>query len=186
MRAQPFRIVRRQGLYRGRVVRLTRDTVRWRDGRTFTREVIHHPQSVVLLPILPDGRIVLIRQFRAAIERFLYEIPAGTTEPGETVPACGRRELAEEVGYRAARYEFLARFFPAPGISTEEMFLYRATGLQRLAHPPAQDADERITPRLVTPPQALRMVARGRIVDAKTILGLHWGLGAVPRPAVAG
>lgn len=155
---------------------MTRDTIRWEDGHAFRREVIHHPRSVVILPILPDGRVVLIRQFRAAIERFIEEIPAGTTEPGEGLLACCRRELAEEIGYRARGYELLCRFFPAPGVSTEEMFLYRATGLAALAHPPAKDKDELITPHAVTAAQALSMVRRGRIVDAKSILGILLGL----------
>ena len=174
-----FRVTRRRLLYRGRVVRMTKDTIRWRDGRTFQREVIHHPKSVVLLPILPDGRVVLIRQFRAAIERFIYEIPAGTSEPGEGLPACCRRELAEETGYAARRWTFVCRFFPAPGVSTEEMFLYRATGLTKLAHPPPKDQDELITPKLVTAAEAIRMVRRGAIMDAKSILGILLGLGAV-------
>ena len=179
MGARSFRVIHRQVLYRGRVVYLTRDTIRWEDGHTFRREVIHHPRSVVILPILPDGRVVLIRQFRAAIERFIEEIPAGTTEPGEGLLACCRRELAEEIGYRARRYEVLCRFFPAPGVSTEEMFLYRATGLTALATPPAKDADELITPHGVTAAEALQMVRRGRVIDAKSILGLLWGLGAI-------
>ena len=176
MGARPFRVIRRRLLYRGRVVRLTKDTIRWQDGRTFEREVIHHPKSVVLLPLLPDGRVVLIRQFRAAIERFIYELPAGTTEPGEGVLACCRRELAEEIGYRARRYELLCWFFPAPGISTEEMSLYRATGLMKLARPPAKDADELITPVVLTTARALSMVRRGQIMDAKSMLGLLWGV----------
>ncbi len=179
MGSRPFKIVRRRVLYRGRVVRLTRDTIRWEDGHTFQREVIHHPKSVVLLPVLDDGRVVLIRQFRAAIERFIYEIPAGTSEPGEPLTACCRRELAEEIGYRARRYERLCRFFPAPGISTEEMSLYRATGLAPLARPPAKDDDELITPHVVSAAEALRMVRRGQIIDAKSIIGITWGLGAI-------
>lgn len=178
-RGRPFRVVRRRLLFRGRVVRLTQDTIRWRDGHTFRREVIHHPKSVVLLPLLPGRRVVLIRQFRAAIERFIDEIPAGTTEPGESVLACCRRELAEEIGYRAARYTFIGKFFPAPGVSTEEMHCYRAEGLTVLAHPPAKDADELITPRIVTAAEALRMVRDGRINDAKTMLGITFGLGRV-------
>lgn len=178
-RGRPFRVVRRRLLFRGRVVRLTQDTIRWHDGHTFRREVIHHPKSVVLLPLLPGRRVVLIRQFRAAIERFIHEIPAGTTEPGEGVLACCRRELAEEIGYRAARYTFICRFFPAPGVSTEEMYCYVAEGLTPLAHPPAKDEDELITPRIVTATQALRMVRDGRIRDAKTMLGITFGLGRV-------
>lgn len=179
MGLKPFRVVRRQVLYRGHVVRLTKDTLRWRDGHTFQREVIHHPRSVVLLPILPDGRVVLIRQFRAAIEQFIYEIPAGTTEPGETLLTCCRRELAEETGYRASSFIFVCRFFPAPGVSTEEMFLYRASGLSRLSRPPAKDQDEMITPVRVPARAALRMVEDGRVRDAKSMLGITMGLGAV-------
>lgn len=177
-KARPFRVVRRRVLYRGRVT-MTRDTIRWADGKTFQREVIHHPKSVVLLPVLPDGRVVLIRQFRAAIERFIDEIPAGTSEPGESILTCCRRELAEEIGYRASTYEFICRFFPAPGVSTEEMYFYRATGLTKLARPPAKDDDELITPYVVTAAEALRMVRQGKIIDAKSILGITWGLGHI-------
>ncbi|MBI4313178.1 MAG: NUDIX hydrolase [Candidatus Omnitrophica bacterium] len=174
-----FRIIRRKTLYRGRNVSLTRDTVLWKDGHTFDREVIHHPPSVVLLPVLPDGRIVMIRQFRAAIERFIHEIPAGTSEPGESILACCRRELAEEIGYSAAHYELLLRFFPAPGVSTEEMRLYRARGLKKLANPPAKDRDEMIAPFIVSASQAIAMVKRNEIIDAKSILGILIGLKAV-------
>lgn len=177
--SKPFRVIRRKTLYKGPTASLTRDTIRWTDGRVFDREVIHHPRSVVLLPILPDGRVVMIRQFRAAIERFIHEIPAGTSEPGESMIACCRRELAEEIGYAALRYELITRFFPAPGISTEEMYFYRATGLTKLTHPPAKDDDELITPYIVTAAQALTMVKKGRVVDAKSILGLLIGLKAV-------
>jgi len=175
-RTKSFKVLKRKVIYRGRVAKLYLETIRWKDGQTFKREIIDHPKSVVLLPLLSGNRIVLIRQFRAAVRKFIYEIPAGTTEPGETLLACGKRELAEEIGYKATRYRLLSHFYPAPGISTEEMFLYKATGLTKLAHPPPQDADEMITPVVVTVAKAKKMMARGQIVDGKTILGLTLGL----------
>lgn len=168
-------------LYRGRVVRLTMDTFRTAAGRTFRRETFQHPASVVIVPVLEKGRVLLIRQFRHALGRTIYEIPAGTSEPGEPLLSCAKRELAEETGRRAARWERLCAFYPAPGVSTERMVLYRASRLSPL--PPGsrhrKDRDEYITPAVVPAGTAVEMVRKGRVIDAKSIIGLLWGLGRI-------
>lgn len=166
-------------IYRGRVATLSLDSYRTADGKSFRRETIRHPASVVILPILPGNRVLLIRQFRHALGRYIYEIPAGTSEPNESLLHCAKRELAEEAGHSARRWERLTMFYPAPGISTERMVLYRASGLISLKHPVAKDKDEYITPHIVTAPQAVELVRRNRIVDAKSIIGILWGLGRI-------
>ena len=173
-----IRRVKSKIVYRGYVVDLSVDTYR-ANGDTFLRETIQHPASVVILPILPDGRIVLIRQFRHAVGRFIYEIPAGTSEPGEPLLRCAKRELAEETGYSASRWRRVCRFYPAPGISTERMVLYVARGLKPSNEKAAMDEDEYITLRIVSAREALELVQTNQIVDAKSIIGILWGLNRI-------
>ncbi|MBI3333318.1 MAG: NUDIX hydrolase [Candidatus Omnitrophica bacterium] len=174
-----IRTVASKTLYRGRVVRLTLDRYRTPAGESFRRETVRHPASVVILPILEGGRVLLIRQFRHALERTIHEIPAGTSEPGEPLLACAKRELAEETGYRAGRWRRLLQFYPAPGVSTERMVLYLAEGLVPLKHPIPKDKDEYITPCVVSKERAVAMVRENQVVDAKSIIGLLIGLGRV-------
>lgn len=171
-----IRRVRSKVLYRGRVLDLSLDTYGTGDGSSFLRETIHHPASVVIAPLLDDGRILLIRQFRHAVGRVIYEIPAGTSEPGERLLACAKRELAEETGYSARRWERLCQFYPAPGISTERMVAYAARGLEPLKKPIPMDKDEEISVEICSLKQALNHIRSNRIVDAKTIIGLLWAM----------
>lgn len=174
-----IRKVKSKTLYRGRVVRLSLDTYRTSMGHSFRRETIQHPASVVIVPILDGGKVLLIRQFRHALNRTIYEVPAGTSEPGEPLLACAKRELAEETGYSARTFKRLTQFYPAPGVSTERMVLYRATGLKPLARRVSHDKDEVITPRIVSRRKAIEMVHRNQIIDAKSMIGLLWGLGSI-------
>ena len=163
-------------LYRGRVADLSLDTFRTSDGRSFLRETIHHPPSVVILPVTPEGKILLIRQYRHAVGRYIYEIPAGTSEPNEPLLGCAKRELAEETGHTARRWRRLCEFYPAPGISTEWMALYVATGAIPRKEGTCMDDDEHIDLQVTSPKKALQMVRTNQIVDAKSIIGLLWGL----------
>ncbi|MBI3616374.1 MAG: NUDIX hydrolase [Candidatus Omnitrophica bacterium] len=171
--------IRRTGtkiLYRGRVARLTLDSFRTETGRVFRRETFRHPPSVVIVPMMGKDRVLLIRQFRHALGTYIYEIPAGTSEVGETLLSCAKRELAEETSTRAGRWERLLEFYPAPGVSTERMVLYRASGLSVLAHKVAMDKDEYISPWIVPARTAVEMIRKNKIVDAKSILGILMGL----------
>ena len=149
---------------------VVRKTVPLPGGRLATREVVHHPGAVVILPLLDDGRICLIDNFRISLQRRLVELPAGTLEPGEEPLAAARRELAEETGYRACRMEPLLVFHPSPGILDEKMHLLLATGLE--PGPADLQPDEEIRPLLTTWDDALAMIGRGEIEDGKTLAGL--------------
>lgn len=165
-----FIVERSRRVHRGRVFDLFVRDVRLPDGARTTLDVVEHPGAAVLVPILDDGRIVLVYQLRVAAGGMLYELPAGTLEKGEPPAATARRELREETGYRARRLRKIAEFFSAPGFCTERMHVYVATGL---APDPAEgDEDERIRVRPVAARLALRMARDGRIRDAKSIAGL--------------
>ncbi|HUY35102.1 MAG TPA: NUDIX hydrolase [Pirellulales bacterium] len=142
------------------------------DGALHARETIIHPGAVTIVPLLPDGRVVLIRNFRPAVGRALIELPAGTLEAGEDPRHAAQRELEEETGYRPGRIEPLCQFFMSPGILRERMHLFVATEL--VPGPTRLDEGEQIEPLLVSGDEALAMTSDGQIEDAKTLVGLLW------------
>ncbi len=158
-------------IYRGRVIRVQTETVR-RDGRRLTYEVVRHRGSVVLLAQPAPREIFLIRQYRHVIGRRIWELPAGSLDPGEAPGPAARRECAEEIGWRPRRIERLASLYPTPGFCDERMVFYRCTDLRRPGRGVMQDPDEEIEPRVFTLAEARRLVARGAIVDMKTVVGL--------------
>ena len=139
-------------------------------GFPMQRDVVRHPGSVAIVPILPDGKICLIRNHRVSVGETLIEIPAGTMEPPEPPVECAKRELIEETGYTAGEMKFLYSFFPAPGILDEEMHLFVATDLTE--GDPAREAGEEIENYVVTTKEARHLVMTGKIRDAKTMLGI--------------
>ena len=157
-------------LLQTRLFRVVRHSEQTPDGRQHTREIILHPGAVAIVPLLPDGRVCLIRNRRIAVGQTLIELPAGTLEPGEDPADTARRELAEETGYQAAEIRHLHDFWMSPGILRERMHLYVATGLT--PGPTQFDAGEQIEPLLVAWEEALAMAFDGRIQDAKTLVGL--------------
>jgi len=134
------------------------------------RQVIRHPGSVVIIPMVDEQHVCLIRNYRVSVARTLVELPAGTREPNEAAEVTATRELAEETGYRAESLERITDFLPAPGILDERMILYLARGLSE--GPPAREAGEQIENLVVPWQEAMAMVTRGEIEDAKTIIGL--------------
>ena len=148
-----------------------------RDGNMGTREVVRHPGAVTILPLLDDGSVCLIRNYRVAIDETLVELPAGTLEPGEDPMLTAQRELQEETGYRASQWKALRTFVLSPGILDEVMHLYLATGLT--AGPANREPGEQIENLIVSWDDAISRVADGTIRDAKTIVGLlsydRWG-----------
>jgi ADP-ribose pyrophosphatase len=157
-------------LFQGRVFALRRERVREPSGLVTTREIIVHPGSSVVLPVLPDGRIVLIRQYRHAAGESLWELVAGHKEPEESFREGARRELQEETGYRARRITKLLEIFPSPGLLGEKMEIFLARGLAKGKARP--EDDERITQRAVTLAQAKSWIRTGEIRDAKSIAGI--------------
>ncbi len=166
------RLRKRRVAFRGRIFRVERDIVSLGGGRTATMDVVRHRGSVVLIPQPAPGRVILIRQYRYAISRWIWELPAGSLEPGEAPAPAARRECEEEIGLAPRSVERLGLFWPTPGFCDERMIFYRCTGLHRPARPAVGDEDEHIEPRAMTLAQAWRLVARGEIIDMKTVLGL--------------
>lgn len=159
--------------YSGRIVSLRVDEVEFPDGRRTTREVVEHPGAVGILPVTPEGKIVMVEQYRYAIGRTLLEIPAGTREPGEPLEETARRELLEETGYRAEAVEELARFFTSPGWANEEIVLFKAIALD--GRGPMPDPDEILRVIEVDPADVPGLMRDGTIADGKTItaVSLH-------------
>jgi ADP-ribose pyrophosphatase len=142
------------------------------DGAKHVREVVRHPGAVVILPLLDDGRLCFVKNYRVAVDQTLIELPAGTLEPGEDPAETARRELTEETGYRAGHIEHLLTFCMSPGILDEQMHLYLAGQLQ--PGPTALEAGEDIQPLVLTWDEAMEMVRRAEIRDAKTLVGLMY------------
>ena len=149
---------------------MTRERVREPSGIEVTREIVVHPGSAVVLPVLPDGKIVLIRQYRHAVGQFLWELVAGHKEPNESFAEGARRELQEEAGYNARRIRKLLDIFPSPGLLGERMEIFVAEGLTTT--PARPEDDEKITRRAVTLAQALRWIRSGKIRDGKSVAGI--------------
>jgi ADP-ribose pyrophosphatase len=147
-----------------------RVTYRSSGGNSTTKEVIRHPGAVVILPVLPDGRLCLIKNYRVAVDLEMLELPAGTLEPNEEPLRTARRELAEETGYRCGQLELLFRLHMSPGILQEEMHVFLATALS--SGQPAREAGEEIENYLVTPAEALELIRNHSITDSKTISAL--------------
>jgi 8-oxo-dGTP pyrophosphatase MutT (NUDIX family) len=135
-----------------------------------TRYIVTHGGSVVLLPVFPDGRILLVRQYRHTVGKFMWELSAGRREPGEGWRAAAQRELREETGFRARDLRRLLEVSPSPGFVAERLVIYIARNLQ--PDPAAQDVDERITTRYFTLADLLRWIRAGKISDAKSVSGI--------------
>lgn len=157
-------------LYADRKFRLVTRGENLADGQRGEVAFLRHPGAVVLLPFVAPGRICLVRNWRRALDLTLWELPAGTLEPGEAPAACARRELAEETGYAAGRLELVREFFPSPGLLDERMYFFLATDL--VPGPASPRPDERLEPRVVPFAQALAWALDGTIRDGKTLVAL--------------
>jgi ADP-ribose pyrophosphatase len=173
------KIVSSEVLFQGRLFALRRDRVIEPSGVRATREIILHPGSVVVLPVVPDGRLVLIRQYRHATSQSLWELVAGHKEADESFLQGAHRELAEETGYTASKIRKLLEVFPSPGLLGEKMVIFLATGLRAgKAHP---EDDENITQRLLTLRVAERWIRSGKIRDSKSVAGILYYAAFVAR-----
>jgi ADP-ribose pyrophosphatase len=168
--SQKAEILRSEMIYKGRVFGVRRDEVLEPGGIRTIREVITHPGSVVVLPVLPDGRILMIRQYRHATRQFLWELVAGRIDEGESIRKAAERELIEETGYRAKRMCLFLDVFPTPGFLAERMYVLLATGLSVGQAQPEED--ERITVKTFARRQLEQMIRENKLRDAKSIAGL--------------
>ena len=163
-----------QMVYEGKVFGIRRDEVIEPSGVRTTREMITHPGSVVVLPVLPDGRVLLIQQYRYAARKYLWELVAGRMDHGETPIEGAARELKEETGYTAKKLKIFLEFFPTPGFLEEKMYLLLAKGLTPGKAEPEED--EKIVTRAYTHKQLDEMLRKKNLRDAKTIAGVLYYL----------
>ena len=168
--ARRARILKSEILFRGRIFDVRRDRVIEPSGVDVVRETVMHAGAVVVLPVLADGRIVLIRQYRHAVGQYFWELVAGRKERGEGFSVGALRELEEETGYRARRITKLMTIFPSPGLLRERTEIFVAEGLTKGA--PRPEDDEKITSRIFTLREAERWIRAGRIADAKSVAGI--------------
>ena len=164
--------IRSETVYEGTFLTLKKDKIILPNGSTSNREWIKHPGAVCCVPILPNGEIVLIRQYRYAVKEEMIEIPAGKLDKNEIPEKCALRELEEEIGYKANKLTLLANIHPAVGFTDEKMWLYLAENLVKTKQ--SLDADEFLEAIPTKLDDAVKMVWNGQITDVKTIIGILW------------
>jgi ADP-ribose pyrophosphatase len=169
------RVISSKTAFRGPVFSVMTDEVEEPGNVRARRDVIRHSGSIVVLPLDDSGRtplVLLERQYRYAAGKRMWELPAGRVDPGENHLAAAKRELIEETGYTASRWQKALFFYVSPGFLDESMTVYLASGLKKgIAQP---EEDERIAVRFFPLRQAVRMATSGKIIDAKTIASLFW------------
>ena len=154
----------------GRLLHVHVDTVRLPNGRITTREMADHQGAIAVVPILPDGSIIFVKQFRYPMGTVMYEIPAGKIDSGEDPDTCAVRELSEETGYEADDWQYLGVIATTPGFTNEVIYLYAATGLHR--HAQHTDEDEFISVEVIPKDKILPMIEDGTLYDAKSLAAL--------------
>ena len=177
-------------VFSGSLISVAEATFRGPDGDTFTRDVVHHPGAVDVVPVLDDGAggytVVMVRQYRAAVDKELLEIPAGKRDvQGEAVELTAARELEEEIGMRAGRLDLLGHFLNSPGFCDEESYLFLARDLSPCTSSAQGVEEQHMTVERVGLDDVPDLIARGELMDAKSIIGLLLArerLGVTPRP----
>tara|TARA_B100001079_G_scaffold164979_2_gene141556 strand:- start:6428 stop:6964 length:537 start_codon:yes stop_codon:yes gene_type:complete len=159
-------------IYKGSLLDVRRDEVSLPNGKTSAREWIKHPGAACIIPVLPDSKIALIKQYRYPVQAEMIELPAGKLDPGEDPEQCANRELEEEIGYSAGKLTFICNIHPAIGFASEKMWIYLAEELT--ATKENTDHDEFIELIPTGLEDAVQMVWAGKITDVKTIIGILW------------
>lgn len=168
-----FRKLGERLVHRGAVIDLAVGSFAGPDGTTFERDVVHHPGAVSVVAVDADGRVPLVRQYRAALDTWLLEIPAGKLDvAGEDPKDCAERELAEEVGLAATSWELLCEFHNSPGFSDERHRVYLARGLSEVPHDRQGIEEASMTVEWVSLADAVALSRHGEVKDAKTVIGL--------------
>jgi ADP-ribose pyrophosphatase len=161
-----------EAVFDGKLLHARRDLVELPNGEEATREYIVHPGAVLVIPVLPDGRLVFERQFRYPLDRAFIELPAGKIDPDEDPLVTGQRELLEETGYTAEQWEFVATLHPCIGYSSEAIHIYLAQGLSLGSH--NRDDEEFLEIFTMTLHEAMEAMRGGEITDGKTMIALFW------------
>ncbi|MEQ1759602.1 MAG: NUDIX hydrolase [Vicinamibacterales bacterium] len=161
-------------IFQGRIFNVVVESVTLPRGEQLDVELVRHPGSVVIIPVTDAGEIILVRQYRHAIARWVWELPAGCLKPGEDPEQAASRECHEEIGLVPGHVQSVGAFFPSPGYCDEEMHIFKATALRqpRSDETARPDDDEDIEPQAFPPAAIRRMIAAGEIIDLKTVAGL--------------
>ena len=159
-------------VFKGKVFSIDRDRVKMPNGRAVTVDVVRHSRSVVLVPVPEPGKVILVRQYRYAVNAFLWELPAGSVDEGESPEEAARRECHEEIGLIPSTIVRLSAMYPTPGYCDEEMVFFRLSGLEKTDERAAVDEDEDIESKVFELRDARDMVRSGEIQDMKTLVGL--------------
>jgi ADP-ribose pyrophosphatase len=159
-------------VFKGKVFNVDRDTVTMPNGRTVTVDVVRHSKSVVLVPVPEPGRVILVKQYRYAVNSHLWELAAGSVDEGETPEQAARRECHEEIGLVPQTIVRLSAMYPTPGYCDEEMIFFRCSSLEKTDEQAHVDEDEDIEAKSFELREARDMIRRGEIVDMKTVVGL--------------
>ncbi|BAI92453.1 MULTISPECIES: NUDIX hydrolase [Oscillatoriales] len=167
--SEPPEILDQQLFYRGRKFNFDVHRLRLPNGAIGQWECVRHPGGALVIPVTPEGKLVLVRQYRFAVEGRTLEFPAGTVEANEDPAETVRREIEEETGYRASKWRKLGQFILAPGYSDEIIYAFLAEDLEKLETPPPQDEDEDIDTVLMTPQELEEAILQGEPVDAKSM-----------------
>jgi len=171
-----FEFIRSEKIYKGRIINLVVDHVRYESGNEGVREVVEHPGGGVVLALFDNDDILLVRQHRYPINDFVLELPAGKLDAGEDPQKCAERELREETGYVASRWRKLTTIMTTPGFCNERLHIYMAQGLSQSPQGQSLEEGERTIKVLRVPlVESLAMIERGEIVDGKTIAGIFLG-----------
>jgi ADP-ribose pyrophosphatase len=166
--------VKTEPIFQGRVISLQVDTVELPNGKTSTRELIKHPGAVAVIALTGDNKLVMVEQYRKALERTLIEIPAGKLEPGEEPEKTAIRELEEETGYTCEKMEHVISFYTSPGFADEIVHVYLAKKLRKLDTKKELDEDEFVELLEVTLEEAEQLIEGRRIYDAKTVFAVQF------------
>ncbi len=161
---------KRRIVYDGKIVKFAVDTVILPDGKKAVREYIRHPGAVAVLPFLPGGKIILVKQYRFPVNKSTYEIPAGKLDGKESSLKCVKRELEEETGFKAEKIKKIFSFHPTPAFGTEIIHIFLAEKLRKGQHKP--DHDEFLETNIVSFETAVRWISEGKITDSKTVIAL--------------
>ncbi len=168
-----MKIISSEELIRTPIFYVTMDHALDPDGFEIKRAIVQHPGSAVVMPVDERNRVLLVRQYRLPAAKYLWELPAGRVDKGETPLQAARRELAEETGYRARKFKKIAEFYPSPGFLAEKMTIYLAKDLTAGEQTPMED--ERIQTAWYSAREIDRLIETGKILDAKTQIGfLKW------------
>lgn len=168
------RTVATEPIFAGRVIKVRVDEVVLPNGETSKREIVNHPGAVAIIVITDDGKIVLVEQYRKAMEKALVEIPAGKLEQGEKPEVTAIRELEEETGYICDNMELITSFYTSPGFADEIVYVYEATGLKKKEDKADLDEDEFVELMEVSLEEALQLIKEQRIHDAKTMFAIQY------------